>query len=210
MSRIFRYILDSDGGMAPCPQDGTVTLGTCKPGIRKSAAVGDWVAGFMPGSLNRGDMVWAGQVAEKHSHDDYRKRFPKRRDAIYAMQDDGIYSSHLSGYHCDPADQRRDCGSPVLIFATDRSWYFGDAPQSLPSTLMHLAAKGRGYRVNFREDGDLKLWIAWLSEHAPGVHGKPRDELNLCPGCLLCADSEAKPRQRCGKGKAKPKRPNRC
>ena len=119
MSRIFRYILESDGGMAPCPQEGAVTLGTCKPGIRKSATIGDWVAGFMPGSLNRGDMVWAGQVAEKLSHDEYRQRYPKRRDAIYALRDDGIYCSYLPGYHCDPTDQSRDYSSPVLDFAKE-------------------------------------------------------------------------------------------
>ena len=210
MSRIFRYILETDGGMAPCPQEGAVTLGTCKPGIRKSATIGDWVAGFMPGSLNRGDMVWAGQVAEKLSQDEYRQRYSKRRDAIYALQNDGSYRSYLFGYHCDPTDRRRDCNGPVLLFATDYSWYFGSAPRTLQSDLLHLAAKGRGYRVNFREDGDLERWIAWLVEREPGVHGKPRDELILCPGCVHCANSAEKPLNGCGTRKGQRRKPKRC
>ena len=35
-----------DTGFAPNPFGCTLTLATCKPGIRNTARVGDWVAGF--------------------------------------------------------------------------------------------------------------------------------------------------------------------
>ena len=46
MTRIYRYILTHNTGMAPCPENGMITLGTCKPVIRRVARAGDWVLGF--------------------------------------------------------------------------------------------------------------------------------------------------------------------
>ena len=45
----------------------------------------------------------------------------------------------------------------------------------LPDSLMCLAAKGQGHRVNGTADGDLAAMRAWLLETAPpGIHGMPR------------------------------------
>lgn len=205
MTRIYRYILETDSGMAPCPQNGMMTLGTCKPGIRKMAQIGDWIAGFMPGSDNRGELAWVGRVASKLSHDDYRRTYPLRRDAIYALDAAGIYRSYLPRYHCDPTQQARDHDNPVLVFDARESWYFGNAPHSLPDALMHLAAQGRGYRVNFRRDGDLALWEAWLSQRASGVHGEPRDSMELCQGCIHCGKGP-NPDPDCGGARSVPAR----
>lgn len=54
MSRIYRYILVHDYGIAPCSADGLITLATCKPKIRQTATPGDWVLGFCAGSRARG------------------------------------------------------------------------------------------------------------------------------------------------------------
>lgn len=45
------YKLRHDSGFAPNPFFGTLTLATCKPGIRKSARIGEWIAGFTSQSL---------------------------------------------------------------------------------------------------------------------------------------------------------------
>lgn len=149
MTRIYRYILDSDGGMAPCAQNGLISLGTCKPTIRRTAKRGDWVAGFMPGTARRGQLVWAGLVTSKLSHEEYRRRFPRRRDAVYGLDESGRYESHLRGYHCSPTQQERDSSNPVLLFADNESRYMGGRSEILPDELMHLAASGRAHRVNF-------------------------------------------------------------
>jgi hypothetical protein len=44
--RLFSYKLTSDSGFAPNPFWGSLTLATCKPSMRKSKVVGDWIAGF--------------------------------------------------------------------------------------------------------------------------------------------------------------------
>lgn len=49
--RLFSYKMTNDTGFAPNPFGGCLTLATCKPGIRRSKAVGDWVAGFTSGKL---------------------------------------------------------------------------------------------------------------------------------------------------------------
>lgn len=207
MTRIYRYILDSDTGMAPCPQNGLISLGVCKPQIRKHARKGDWVAGFMPGSEHRSELVWAGKVSETLTQDGYRKRLPDRRDAIYGRDKSGEYQKHLCGYHCDLAQQKRDRDNPVLLFDQASARYFGRAPEHLPDNLIHLAAKGRPIRVNFRIDGDLAIWEDWL-HHLPSKHREPRDVLILCSGCEHCSNAqEAGPS--CGCNPRSKKRPGK-
>lgn len=48
--RLYTYIIPIDDGAAPNPYGGFCTLNICKPRIRSSAQVGDWVAAF--GSKN--------------------------------------------------------------------------------------------------------------------------------------------------------------
>ena len=43
MSKIYSYVLRHDSGAAPNPFWGVCTLVICKPPIRRTAAVGDWV-----------------------------------------------------------------------------------------------------------------------------------------------------------------------
>ena len=45
------YKLTHDTGFAPNPFFGSLTLATCKPGIRRTAKIGDWIAGFTSGGL---------------------------------------------------------------------------------------------------------------------------------------------------------------
>jgi hypothetical protein len=57
-TRLSSYKLTADAGFAPNPFFGTLTLATCMPDIRQSAAVDDWIAGFTSVSLC-GDAVGA-------------------------------------------------------------------------------------------------------------------------------------------------------
>jgi hypothetical protein len=45
-THLFTYVIARDFGFAPNPFHGVCTLATCKPGIRKSASVGDWILGI--------------------------------------------------------------------------------------------------------------------------------------------------------------------
>lgn len=43
--RLFSYVVRFDSGFAPNPFYGYCTLATCKPPIRRTALVGDWIIG---------------------------------------------------------------------------------------------------------------------------------------------------------------------
>jgi len=75
-ARLFSYKLTNDSGFAPNPFWGSLTLATCKPRIRYSKKVGDWIAGFTSESLC-GDpvggerLVYLMKVSRKLSIADY-------------------------------------------------------------------------------------------------------------------------------------------
>ncbi len=98
-SYLFTYVIARDFGFAPNPFHGTCTLATCKPGIRKSAGVGDWVlgvAGKELGSVHR-KCILLMKVTEKISFQEYweDERFslkkPCRNGSNVMMLGDNIY-----------------------------------------------------------------------------------------------------------------------
>ena len=176
MTRILRYILQTDTGMAPCVDDGLVTLATCKPRIRTSAKRGEWVVGCRPSPAPRGLVVWAGRVAHKTEVGDYERQYRGRGDAVYRSQPGGGFKRLRPDYHDDEDAFRKDTTAPVLIFDRDATWYFGHEPHLLPEHLMHLAAGGRGHLVRHVKEGDAAALQGWLASIAPpGIHGHPRD-----------------------------------
>lgn len=162
MTRIFRYILAVDVGMAPCVEGGLITLATCKPRIRASAKAGDWVLGFAPAPLPRGLLAWAGRVADTLPIGEYERRYRRRRDAVYREQRDGTFRRLRPDYHPEPDAIRKDLAAGALIFEPAASWYFGRVLRELPAELMHLAPTGRGHRVNGSRPDDAALLEHWL------------------------------------------------
>ena len=84
MTRLYTYVVATDLGLAPNPFQGVCTLAVCKPMIRRTARVGDWILGT--GSKTRGHQgraVYAMQVAEALDFEAYwhAPRFrPKQPD----------------------------------------------------------------------------------------------------------------------------------
>ena len=72
-SQLFIYVIARDYGFAPNPFHGVCTLATCKPGIRKSAMVGDWILGV--GGKNLGSAhrkcILLMKVTDKLAFQDY-------------------------------------------------------------------------------------------------------------------------------------------
>lgn len=73
--RLFSYKLTHDSGFAPNPFHDVLTLATCKPGMRRTKKLGDWVAGFSSLSLSqsarrvgvkidRDALIYFGQISE--------------------------------------------------------------------------------------------------------------------------------------------------
>lgn len=176
MTRLFRYILASDFGTAPCIDDGLTTLAVCKPAVRRSVRLGDWVAGFLPKPHHRGLIAYAGRVLEILDVGEYEKFHRGRSDAVYRMLENGSFERLRPEFHPEPDAMCKDLSGPVLIFDKSATWYFGDSPQVLPEELYHLAAAGRGHRVKGASEQDIAAFEGWLRSNWPtGIHGRPRD-----------------------------------
>lgn len=181
--RLYRYILTSDDGMAPCVDGGRITLATCKPVVRRVARPGDWVLGFFGRRSGPGTLAWAARIGETLDHFDYQRSHSSRADAVYAEGPDGRPVFLRPDYHSARMDWTKDLSAPALIFDPDHSWYLGEKARLVPSSLIHLAPNGQGHRVNFRRPGDYEDLLSWLTTlGAPGIHGRPRDQ----GGCTPC------------------------
>jgi hypothetical protein len=173
MSRIWRYVLAVDTGMAPCIQDGKLTLTCCKPFIRKYAKDGDWVVGFVPKGLKRGHVAWIGKIAERIPLAEYERRFRNRKDAIYRLRK-GELVSLLDDYHTNPGDRERDLrGKNALLFRP--FWYWGGDGLPAPPDIADLAHYYVGQSAKNSSPEKIARLEQWAREVAsPGKHGEPR------------------------------------
>ena len=195
--RIYRYVLTSDTGMAPSIDKGLVTLATCKPVIRRCAQPGDWVIGFLASPAPPGMVAWAGKVSRSVAVGDYEREFRGRSDAVYRQAPDGSFQRLRTDYHTEPGQMETDISGPALLFDSVSTWYFGDRPQMLPESLLHLAARGQGHRVNGVAPDDAECLLAWLtSRDDPGIHGQPPDR-DHDPRCRQSKPRKAKRRTVC-------------
>ena len=95
---LYIYVVDRDFGFAPNPFHGYCTLATCKPGIRNSAIVGDWIMGVGGKRLNAtGRCVFLMRITEVKTFDEYwedsrfKLKKPVRNGSSVMMVGDNIY-----------------------------------------------------------------------------------------------------------------------
>lgn len=169
MSRVFVYVVDRDFGFAPNPFHGACTLATCKPGIRRSACVGDCVVGMGGRRLNAtGRCIFAMWVTEILSFNEYWTRpeyldkRPVRSGSNKMLVGDNIYhfdaktrrwkqaDSHHS--HADGSvngDNLRTDTSTDRVLISRHFYYFGSAAPAVPAKALKSTGyrNGRNYRV---------------------------------------------------------------
>lgn len=184
--RLYSYVVAYDSGSAPNPFWGCCTLAICKPAIRRTAKVGDWVVGIGPANKpTRGKVVYAMQVSEVLTLDAYFRdvRFgakkprggskdPRHRvgDNVY-RQVKGEWRKYAGGTHTERHLAKDVSGKNVLIGA--RFYYFGREAVALPKGLALVGKGGQGHRSWFPRTY-IEMLEAWLEKaFAPGVHGGP-------------------------------------
>lgn len=185
MTRVFSYIVSRDFGFAPNPFYGYCTLATCKPKIRHSAQVGDWIVGT--GSKHAkldGCMIYAMQVSEVLSFEAYWNdpRFfskrPNLNGSLKQLYGDNIYhrdsnsapwqqaNSHHSLHDgsINPANCKKDTSVNRVLIA-NRFTYWGRDAMRLPSSMLGkrgICHAGVGHRVNVYEPQILTAFLALL------------------------------------------------
>lgn len=194
---LFAYVVARDYGFAPNPFGGFCTLATCKPDIRRSAQVGDWVVGTGSAQRHRkGYLVYAMKVAEVMTFDAYwaDPRFQHKKADLRSSKKlafgDNIYHrvhgnwSQLDSHHSLPdgtpneRNIRNDTKADRVLVSTEYAYWGGSGPQ-IPDKLRnyhgHDICIGRGYKRHF--PAGLKAeFVAWFSSlHAQGYLGRPID-----------------------------------
>jgi Nucleotide modification associated domain 2 len=182
MSRVYMYVVDRDFGFAPNPFHGVCTLATCKPGIRSTAQVGDWVVGMGGKRLDAtGCCIFAMQVSEKITFDEYWSnpiyldKKPVRNGSSKMLVGDNIYHWDPTGKQWQQADSHHSHpgGSPNIknlsrdtkcdkVLISRHFWYFGDtAPTVPPDIIASIGFVNRvGHRVyDYKRCATLIDWL---------------------------------------------------
>lgn len=187
MSKVYMYVVDRDFGFAPNPFHGCCTLATCKPVIRRTANIGDWVIGMGGASRLKatGRCVFAMRVTEALSFNEYWKgplyldKKPIRNGSRTMMVGDNIYhydavrghwhqeDSHHSlidgtiNVHNQRADTKTD-----RVLVSRHFYYFGASAPVVPQELLDAIGyqNNRGHRVFSSEQ--CHALIEWLNSTA--------------------------------------------
>lgn len=196
--RLISYVVARDYGFAPNPFFGVCTLSTCKPRVRKAAAIGDWIIGT--GSAERGRqgfLVYAMRVAEAITYNEYwadprfQRKKPNLRGSLKQAFGDNIYSKEdndqwhqLNSHHSyqdgtpNPHNIANDTQTDRVLIGTEYAYWGGAGPQ--------IDGKFRNYdgqdicaRRNHRSRFPPGLpddFVAWFhSLEAHGYLGDPLD-----------------------------------
>lgn len=208
---IFRYVVRYDGGSAPRPYGGVCTLAICKPMIRRTATIGDWIIGVRSKAPDR--VVYVMQVSEVVPFDRYWSdpRFIERRSGVSPVPDNIYRPNAHSELVQDPnpihgQDETRTDLSGRNVLIGKRFWYFGAESPMLPTDLIHLVPYPRGHSVHVnRRQGDVKALELWIGCWPCGIHGVPIEATAELLGWLsnsgaIAENNRTKRTSRCGKG----------
>jgi hypothetical protein len=206
MARIYSYVVRYDSGFAPNPFYGYCTLATCKPDIRRTAEVDDWVVGSASNdrSIKRGGyLVYVMRVTEKTTFDAYSTdpRFDRKKpvrtgsrkqscgDNIYFRTAPGAAWSQRDSFHSQESGLinhrhvARDT-SVNHVLVSDDFVYFGGSGPKFPEDLRSREGKplfksGIG-RTCFHDPQlvyGLEQWVR--SFNVCGFQGPPQEWISL-------------------------------
>lgn len=197
--RLYSYVVARDYAFAPNPFHGFCTLATCKPRIRRSAEVGDWIIGTGSKTKDRvGHLVFAMRVTEAMGFDEYwwDPRFARKRpnlqgsakqafgDNIYHRNADGNWmheNSHHSFHdgNANPVNVNRDTQTDRVLIS-DHFSYWGDKGSEIPEHFRNfdgidVCVGQQGHKCKF--PGDLvNAFVAWIEKLGiDGYAGRPSD-----------------------------------
>ena len=186
--KLHSYIVTDDAGFSPNPFWGYCTLADCKPAIRRTAQVGDWIVGLSrKAEGNR--LIYAMEVEEVLPYANYHrdKRFAAkipdygRREAVWRCGDNiyrplpsggfqQLQSMHSSGMRENPEKKAHDLGG-VYVLISKRFWYFGSRALELPAELAELKV-GRAHKNRFPPH-IVSAFLEFIREQPTGVRAGP-------------------------------------
>lgn len=191
--RLFSYKMINDSGFAPNPFHGLMTLANCKPCIRRSKNIGDWIAGFTSKRLN-GDavdderLIYLMKITNKVDYYEYwnnpifNSKIPKlESDIIEYKTGDNIYKPdnlnefvQIENKNHTQKDIKRDL-SGKYVLVSNCFYYFGSSSIYIPSDIRPSVPSGQsshGNRTHNKEK--VKKFINYIQEnYKQGLIGLP-------------------------------------
>ncbi len=195
---LYSYCIPVDDGAAPNPFGGVCTLTICKPVIRRTAQIGDWI--IATGSKNSPigniskKVVYIMKVTKKltlEKYDEYcqeilQKKIPNIRSSDYRRQvGDCIYDYGNNVIKLRPGVHGKsnvavDLGGCYSLLS-DNFYYFGDNPIDLPEELYPIIKSGQGHRSKSNQEyiGKFLQWVNNLKSKRNKLMGKPQIKINF-------------------------------
>jgi hypothetical protein len=194
--RLFSYVVEHDFGFAPNPFHGFCTLATCKPAIRSTARIDDYVVGTGSAVHQRqGYIVYFMRVDQIVTFEEYwtSERFAVKKPRLNAAKTvafgDNIYhkengvwvqadSFHSRpGGHVHEENLRTDTRSDKVLVGQRFAYWGGSGPE-IPAEYRQRGRNvlaGRGHKSrslsHFAED-----FVGWLQTLTQGGYlGSPTD-----------------------------------
>ncbi len=214
MPTLYTYCIPYDDGAAPNPYWGVCTLVICKPVIRRTAEIGDWIVGtgstHSPIEDISGCVVYAMRVSRTMTMEEYdayvAEHLPEKvpqwrhRDARRRLGD------ALYDYSVDPPVQRPGVHGPGNVdtdlgghnaLLSDHFYYFGNRPVRLPQDLQGIVRQGQGHRSHSNAPYVERFveWIDSLGYTPNSIMGEPQvdlfEEAGLVGTCAVgCARND--------------------
>lgn len=190
------YKLTTDNGGAPCIWRGVLSLAICKPSMRRTALVGDWVFGFAAKRLESDNrLIYIARVTGKELGGGYYQdaRYSGRADRIYQWRGGKFHWRTGAAFH-GAAHIAHDLGKPpryassAVLLSTDFR-YFGTAIPEFYKTRYPAVAKavedlGQGHRKYHSNTLQQELWAlqryCWR-RYSRKLISRPR----LTPDCTI-------------------------
>jgi hypothetical protein len=192
MTRLFSYTIPIDDGAAPNPFRGMCSLAICKPGIRRVAKAGDWVAGLGAKNAPSGDLsgrlVYAMRVELVLTLKEYDQqapsRWPHRIPNIQSADlserlGDCIYDyssgtpTQRPGVHAK-GNEQTDLGGKNVLTSKD-FYYFGNRAIKLPDYLRDICHQTQGHRSDSNTPyfTPFESWLRGLNLLPGQLYGWP-------------------------------------
>jgi hypothetical protein len=186
--KLHSYVVTDDTGFSPNPFWGCCTLANCKPAIRRTAHIGDWIVGISP-KANGNRLIYAMQIDEIIPYNKYYgdSRFAakipdyekgkvvyKCGDNIYKPLPNGnfqqLQSMHSNGTNENPKTKAHDLGGKNVLISKN-FYYFGQKALNLPETLAELKV-GRAHKNKFSSDV-VSTFLDFIARQTAGVNAPP-------------------------------------
>ncbi|MBX2942710.1 MAG: hypothetical protein KF860_10210 [Cyclobacteriaceae bacterium] len=196
--KIYSYVLRFDDGAAPNPFWDVCTLAICKPAIRRTAEVGDWVIGTGSKNARCNDgikhdlsqhLVYAMRIADKMTLSEYneycseelRNKIPqpgspdwrlRMGDCIYHNEGFEKLSLRPDSIHkIEHSD--RDLGG-INVLLSHEFYYFGEKAVIIPKHLKQLIKRNQGH-LKITNEYLIEQFEEWIKQFPKNtICGEPQ------------------------------------